>query len=84
MRNNAGNVITFPIDEPNAYTVEWGGSAMNAMYVFANAIDYDAPTQSTDTVKYIGPGDCCLSLTIKAAVSSLGVCNSAVCTLRRE
>lgn len=125
---------------------------MNAMYVFANAIDYDAPTQSADTVKYIGPGggfsfprilynlarnnefdyskacselgyttrpyqetihdevqwllakglfeekehaargmgeipfpgDCCLSLTIKAAVSSLGVCNSAVCTLRRE
>ncbi len=51
-----GNVITFPITEPNVYTVEWGGSAMNAMYVFANAIDYDAPTQSTDTVKYIGPG----------------------------
>lgn len=51
-----GNVITFSIGEPNVYTVEWGGSAMNAMYVFANAIDYDAPTQSTDTVKYIGPG----------------------------
>lgn len=51
-----GNVITFSIEKPNVYTVEWGGSAMNAMYVFANAIDYDAPTQSTDTVKYIGPG----------------------------
>lgn len=51
-----GNVISFPIAEPDVYTVEWGGSAMNAMHIFANAIDYDAPTGSTDTVKYIGPG----------------------------
>lgn len=51
-----GNVITFQIAQPNVYTVEWGGSAMNAMYVFANSIDYDAPTESTDTVRYIGPG----------------------------
>lgn len=52
----AGNVITFQINEPDVYTVEWGGSAMNAMHIFANSIDYDAPTESTDTVKYIGPG----------------------------
>lgn len=52
----AGNVITFQIPEPDVYTVEWGGSAMNAMHIFANSIDYDAPTESTDTVKYIGPG----------------------------
>ncbi len=51
-----GNVITFPIAQPGVYTVEWGGSAMNAMHIFANAIDHDAPTESTDTVKYIGPG----------------------------
>ena len=51
-----GNVITFQIAEPDVYTVEWGGSVMNAMHIFANAIDYDAPTESTDTVKYIGPG----------------------------
>ncbi len=51
-----GNVITFQIAEPNVYTVEWGGSATNAMHIFANEIDYDAPTESTDTVKYIGPG----------------------------
>ena len=51
-----GNVITFTIAEPDVYTVEWGGSAMNAMHIFANAIDRDAPTESTDTVKYIGPG----------------------------
>lgn len=51
-----GNVITFQIAEPDVYTVEYQGSAMNAMYIFANAIDYDAPTESTDTVKYIGPG----------------------------
>lgn len=51
-----GNVITFQISEPDVYTVEWGGSAMNAMHIFANAIDYDAPTESTDNVRYIGPG----------------------------
>lgn len=51
-----GNVISFQIFEPDVYTVEWGGSAMNAMHIFANPIDYDAPTESTDTVKYIGPG----------------------------
>lgn len=51
-----GNLITFQISEPDVYTVEWGGSAMNAMHIFANAIDHDAPTESTDTVRYIGPG----------------------------
>lgn len=51
-----GNVITFRIAEPDVYTVEWGGTAMNAMHIFANAIDHDAPTESSDTVKYIGPG----------------------------
>ncbi len=51
-----GNVITFRIPEPDVYTVEWGGSAVNAMHIFANPIDYDAPTESTDTVRYIGPG----------------------------
>ena len=40
----AGNVISFSIAEPDVYTVEWGGSAMNAMHIFANAIDHDAPT----------------------------------------
>ena len=51
-----GNVITFQIAQPNVYTVEWGGSATNAMHIFANEIDHEAPTESTDTVKYIGPG----------------------------
>ena len=51
-----GNEITFRIDQPDIYTVEYGGSAMNAMHIFANAIDHDAPTASTETVKYIGPG----------------------------
>lgn len=50
------NVITFQVVEPDVYTVEWGGSAANAMHIFANEIDYEAPTESTDTVKYIAPG----------------------------
>ncbi|MBQ9167083.1 MAG: hypothetical protein IJX67_01570 [Oscillospiraceae bacterium] len=51
-----GNVITFQIPDPDTYTVEYNGSALNAVHIFANAIDPNAPTESTDTVKYIGPG----------------------------
>lgn len=51
-----GNVITFQIDQPDVYTVEYSGSAMTAMHIFANSIDRNAPTESTDTVRYIGPG----------------------------
>ena len=51
-----GNTIRFPIGAPDVYTVEYQGSSSKAMHIFANAIDDDAPTESTDTVKYIGPG----------------------------
>ena len=51
-----GNVITFQISEPDVYTVEYNGSAMTAMHIFANAIDHDAPTESSGNVYYIGPG----------------------------
>lgn len=51
-----GNIITFQITEPDVYTVEYNGSALTAMHIFANAIDYNAPTGSTDTVRFIGPG----------------------------
>lgn len=51
-----GSTIRFSIPEPDIYTVEWGGTAMNAAHIFANAIDHDAPTETTDTVRYIGPG----------------------------
>lgn len=51
-----GSTITFEIEKPGVYTVEYNDSALTAMYVFANAIDYDAPTESMDNVKYIGPG----------------------------
>ena len=51
-----GNTIRFSIETPDVYTVEYQGSPSKAMYIFANAIDEDAPTESTDTVKYIGPG----------------------------
>ncbi len=51
-----GNVIRFTISEPDVYTVEYGGDETTAMHIFANAIDHDAPTESSDTVMYIGPG----------------------------
>ena len=51
-----GNVITFQISEPDIYTVEYGGNAMTAMHIFANAIDHNAPTESTENLRYIGPG----------------------------
>ena len=50
------NTIKFEIEKPGIYTVEYDDNAMTAMYIFANAIDYDAPTESSDNVKYIGPG----------------------------
>jgi len=53
-----GNIISFLISEPDVYTIEWGSSAMNAMHIFANPIDYDAPTESSGNVMYIGPGAC--------------------------
>ena len=51
-----GNTLRFRISQPDVYTVEYQGSSSKAMHIFANAIDEDAPTESTDTVKYIGPG----------------------------
>lgn len=51
-----GSTIKFEIEKPGIYTVEYDDSPMTAMYIFANAIDYDAPVESTDNVKYIGPG----------------------------
>ena len=51
-----GNVITFQIPEPDTYTVEYNGNVQNAVHIFANAIDPNAPTESSGNVKYIGPG----------------------------
>ena len=51
-----GNTISFPIDKPGAYTVEYNGDADNAFHIFANAIDSNAPTKSSGNIKYIGPG----------------------------
>ncbi len=50
-----GDTLRFRISQPDVYTVEYQGSSSKAMHIFANAIDEDAPTESTDTVKYIGP-----------------------------
>lgn len=50
------NVMSFTISDPGVYTLEWNGKPTNAMYIFANAIEHDAPTESSDTLRYIGPG----------------------------
>lgn len=51
-----GSRIRFEIEKPGIYTVEYNDSPSTAMYIFANAIDYDAPAESSDNVRYIGPG----------------------------
>lgn len=51
-----GNTIQFDIEKPGIYTLEYNDSVQTAMYIFANAIDYDAPTESSENVRYIGPG----------------------------
>ena len=73
-----GNVITFQIAEPDIYTVEYNGSVMNAMHIFANAIDYDAPTESTDTVKYIGPGAWTIDTMVLADDTEIYISGGAV------
>lgn len=51
-----GDTIRFQIAKPGVYTVEYNDDVTTAMYIFANAIDYHVPTESTEHVKYIGPG----------------------------
>jgi len=53
-----GNLITFTLEYPTAYTVEYNGSSMNAIHLFTNTIEEDPydPNNLPEDVIYIGPG----------------------------
>ncbi len=49
--------VTFYVDTPDAYTVEFNKNVKRAVHIFANEIDEDAPSPDDENVKYIGPGE---------------------------
>lgn len=54
----AGRTITFTLDYPQNYTIEYNGKTERAIHLFANPIEKDAPDPRNlpeDTI-YIGPG----------------------------
>lgn len=55
--NTAAKTVTFTVTKPDNYTVTFNDTPERALHIFANSIDPNAPTKSSDTVKYIGPGE---------------------------
>lgn len=51
----SGKTVTFVVNEPGQYTVEFNGSQEGALHVFANPME-DAPDLSDPNLIYIGPG----------------------------
>lgn len=49
--------VTFTINKPDNYTIIFNDSPERALHIFANPIEKDAPTKSTENIKYIGPGE---------------------------
>jgi hypothetical protein len=54
----SGNKISFTLEYPTAYTIEYNGDSMTAVHLFANTIEEDPydPNDLPDDVIYIGPG----------------------------
>ncbi len=55
--DKAAKTVTFTITRPDNYTLTFNDSPERALHIFANAIDSEAPVKSSDTIKYIGPGE---------------------------
>lgn len=53
-----GKAIRFTISQPGQYTVEVNGTH-NALHLFANPLEQDAPEPGTPGVRYFGPGVHC-------------------------
>lgn len=51
-----GRVLTFTVPEPKPLTLEVNGSWTNALHVFANPPEADAPRPGDPNVLYFGPG----------------------------
>ncbi len=55
--NTKKHTVTFTIDTPDAYTVEFNKKVERAVHIFANEIEKDVPDKDAEGVKYIGPGE---------------------------
>lgn len=55
--NQEKRSVTFTIAKQGNYTVTFNDSPERALHIFANSIEKNAPTKSTENVKYIGPGE---------------------------
>jgi hypothetical protein len=51
-----GKTISFTIDKPNQYTVEYNNSVLRAIHIFANPLETDKPDKNDKNVVYIEPG----------------------------
>jgi polygalacturonase len=51
-----GNTITFTINKPDQYTVEYNDSIKRAIHIFANPLETDIPDINDKNVIYVGPG----------------------------
>ncbi|HHW56298.1 MAG TPA: hypothetical protein GXX15_01250 [Clostridia bacterium] len=52
-----GNTVTFRIDNPGFYTVQFNNSVEGAVHIFANPIEKDIPKKGDKNVVFIGPGE---------------------------
>ena len=57
--NAKEHTVTFRIDTPDAYTVEYNNSVQRAVHIFANEIENpkDIPDANNEDVFFIGPGE---------------------------
>ena len=52
-----GHKITFPISEPDTYTVVFNDSVERAIHIFGNPLEENPPKEGDEDVIYIGPGE---------------------------
>ncbi len=51
------HTVTFRVDTPDAYTLQFNGAPERAVHIFANEIEKDLPDFNDPNVIYIGPGE---------------------------
>lgn len=51
------HTVTFRVDTPDTYTIQFNDSPQRALHIFANAIELDLPDFDDPNVIYIGPGE---------------------------
>ncbi len=51
------HTVSFVIDTPDTYTVEFNNSVHRAVHIFANELEKDVPKEDDEDVLYIGPGE---------------------------